>query len=233
VAVREQLDYELYRSLRTQRRRSPKLKRLTLSQDQVDQLLDSPDPDTLQGLRDRALMGLLLCTGLRPMEIARLHVDDLRQSLKGELALRVSPGYGCRERLIPYDSLVWVLDLVQAWLDTASIQDGAVFRGFYPDNKTIRPTGITSRTVENILSHYPLAEGDEPPMTVKPADLRQTYACHLLREGLSTKDLQLRLGLHTWEAINDAKSRCSKAPDFSSFGSPKTTVARTVLGREP
>ena len=48
-----------------------------LPADRVDELINSPDPATPQGLRDRALLVLAARTGLRPVDIVGLRLGDI------------------------------------------------------------------------------------------------------------------------------------------------------------
>lgn len=80
-----------------------------LNSEQAQRLLQLPSINSLVGLRDTALIVLMLCTGIREMEVAALEVDDLRQSKEGELSLSVRNGKGKKERLIPYGALDWCL----------------------------------------------------------------------------------------------------------------------------
>ena len=68
--------------------------------------------DTLVGLRDMSLLAMMLCTGVREAELSALDVPDLRQKLGGALALHVREGKSCKERLVPYGELEWVLAVV-------------------------------------------------------------------------------------------------------------------------
>ena len=72
---------------------------IRLTSNQASELLARPNPKTLNGLRDLALIATLLCTGLREGEAAKLQVSDLRQSLSGELAVLVREGKGAKQRL--------------------------------------------------------------------------------------------------------------------------------------
>ena len=56
--------------------------------------MQAPGISSLRGLRDTALMTVMVCSGIRAAEAAALHVDDLRQHLGGELSLRVREGKG-------------------------------------------------------------------------------------------------------------------------------------------
>jgi integrase/recombinase XerD len=46
---------------------------------QANELLNAPDPSTLKGKRDRAILALLICCGLRRGELLRLEVDQITQ----------------------------------------------------------------------------------------------------------------------------------------------------------
>jgi integrase/recombinase XerD len=62
---------------------------------QARALLDAPDPTTLKGLRDRAILSIGFQVGLRRSEIVRLKVRDL-QTYRGYDALRVARKGGTR-----------------------------------------------------------------------------------------------------------------------------------------
>ena len=78
---------------------------------QVSALIQAPGIANLRGLRDTALMTLMVCTGIRAAEAASLQADDLRQHLGGELSLRVREGKGAKQRLNPLRSAELVLDV--------------------------------------------------------------------------------------------------------------------------
>jgi tyrosine recombinase XerC len=66
-----------------------------LTPEQVRALLESPDPATPKGLRDRAVLEVLYGSGLRVSELVALRVTDLT----GGRELRVM-GKGCKERVV-------------------------------------------------------------------------------------------------------------------------------------
>jgi integrase len=166
---------------------------LRLTSGQAITLLNAPGVASLRGLRDTALMALMLCTGVREAELCGLDAGDLRQEYGGELALHVRDGKGAKARLIPYGELDWCLVIVDHWLRAAGITSGAVFRGFYKGEKRTRPDALTMRAVQYILAEYPISIGGDL-RTVKPHDLRRTYASQQYEAGLDLTAIQQNLG---------------------------------------
>ena len=166
---------------------------LRLTREQAEALLAAPGSDGLRELRDTAVIALLLCTGIREAELSALEVRDLRQEMGGELALHVREGKGCKTRLVPYGALDWVLVLVDAWLQTAGITEGFVFRGFYRGYKTARPGPLSVRAIEYILARYPVTVNGEL-VRVRPHDCRRTYARRLYEAGVDVVAIQQNMG---------------------------------------
>lgn len=81
-----------------------------LSQDEVQALLDAPDPATRDGIRDRAMLHLAVCAGLRVSELTGLRTDEVAQQSR---SIRVR-GKGRRERALP----LWktAATALRAWL---------------------------------------------------------------------------------------------------------------------
>jgi len=65
-----------------------------LTSRQASGLIAAPGVSTLAGLRDTAVIAVMLCTGVREAELCALDVTDLRQHIGGELALQVREGKG-------------------------------------------------------------------------------------------------------------------------------------------
>ena len=168
---------------------------LRLKPYQVQALVEAPGIAGLRGLRDTALMTLMVCTGIRAAEAADLQVDDLRQRLGGELSLRVRQGKGGKQRLIPYGPLDWCLLYADAWLEQAGIGSGAVFRGIRRGGRTVRPSGISTCAVNGILNSHPIRI-DGRLRCVKPHDLRRTYARSAYEFGMDLERIRQNLG-HT------------------------------------
>lgn len=166
---------------------------LRLTGEQASDLLAQPGVDTLIGLRDTALIAILLCAGLREGELVSLVTDDLYASLGGEPAVRIQHGKGNKTRLVPYGDMLWSLKITEQWLRKAEIYSGPVFRGVYKGGKSIRPTALTTRAVEYILAAYPITI-DGRTRWVKPHDCRRTYARRLYESGMDLVAIQQNLG---------------------------------------
>jgi site-specific recombinase XerD len=172
-------------------------KHLRLTKHQAEALMRAPfesaENTPLQATRDCAIIALMLCTGIREMELIALDVGDLRTRFGGETALRVRRGKGCKARSIPYGDLAFCLGIADAWLSQAGVEQGAVFRGFYKGGKRLRSTRLTVRAINQILERYPISLEDRLD-TVNPHDLRRTYARRLFDAGLSILAIQQNLG---------------------------------------
>lgn len=166
---------------------------LRLSVAQATELLSRPGQDTLLGLRDTAVIALLLGTGIREAELCQLNVPDLQRRYGGEPSLQVRRGKGAKERLIPYGDFIWAFKHVERWLRVAGIEDGAVFRGFYRNAKSLRKTRITGRAINYILDRYPI-DVDGRQRVVHPHDLRRTYARLLYDAGVDLLAIRDNLG---------------------------------------
>ncbi|MDX2078890.1 MAG: site-specific integrase, partial [bacterium] len=145
------------------------------------------------------MIAILACTGIREAELVALQVDDLRQVLGGEVALRVREGKNHKQRLVPYGQLAWCLEYVDVWMAKAGITEGYVLRGILKDGKTVRPTALTVRAVNQIMNKYPLWMDNEARV-VNPHDLRRTYARNAYEFGMDLERIRQNLGhesLHT------------------------------------
>ena len=68
-----------------------------LLRDELQSVLDAPDPATRDGIRDRAMLHVAVCAGLRVSELTGLKIDDIDLP---SMSIRVL-GKGRRERTLP------------------------------------------------------------------------------------------------------------------------------------
>ena len=88
-----------------------------LSQDEVQALLDAPDPSTREGIRDRALLHLAVCAGLRVSELTGLRTDDVAPGPSAsECVERAAESGRCRsgKQLLRGSALGWLY--AEKWL---------------------------------------------------------------------------------------------------------------------
>ena len=174
-----------------------------LSTRQCNDLMRQIDLTTLPGMRDAALIALMLATGIRENEAVHLTVDDLRQSLNGEPSLWVRHGKGRKQRAVPWGENIFVLQIVDAWLRRASIHQGRVLRSFYKPRRdkqtgeTLPPKmrqSLSVRALQNIIANYPITDDHGVLIRVRPHDLRRTYARRQYAMGLDPLRIQQNLG---------------------------------------
>ena len=166
---------------------------LRLKPYQVSALLSAPGLGTLRGLRDTALMTLMVCSGIRAAEAAALHVDDLRQHLGGELSLRVREGKGVKQRLILRTAGL-VLD-VCGWLARSwRLAGGRGLPRHTARRQILREQGIGAWSVNDIMNRYPISLGGGLRV-VKPHDLRRTYARNAYDFGMDLERIRQNLGI--------------------------------------
>ncbi len=96
-----------------------------LTEKEAGRLLGVPDASTLLGLRDRAMLALLVVCGLRRDELVRLEVSHLQ--LRDERWVLLDfLGKGRRRRTVAVPH--WVKRLLDAWLTASAITEGPLFR---------------------------------------------------------------------------------------------------------
>ena len=157
-----------------------------LSKDQAQELLNSPDITTLKGLRDRAVLAVMLGAGLRRSEVSNLSFEHIQQRA-GRWVIVDILGKGNRVRTIPIAP--WVKYAIDAWVNAAGITDGRIFRGLWRYGYTLNPNSeqISTQVVYNIVKEY-AGEG------VAAHDLRRTYAKLSNQGGAALGQIQLNLG---------------------------------------
>ncbi len=168
---------------------SPKLGRPlpdSLSEAQVDALLDAPDTNDAVGLRDRAMLELLYATGLRVSELVSLEHSQI--SLQQGIVRVV--GKGNKERLVPMG------DEAVSWIEQYKIEARAdLMKGHELSAQlfvTRRGSGMTRQAFWYLIKRYALQVGIG--QKISPHTLRHAFATHLLNHGADLRVVQLLLG---------------------------------------
>ena len=162
------------------------------SKAQARQLLDAPSDDTVEGLRDRAILSVGLQVGLRRAEIAALTVGDLHQN-RGYDSLRVIRKGGRRDALAINPQTAARL---RAYLERAGHAgdiDGPLFRPLHHNGKqsqarrAMHPDAI-DRLVRKHVAAIGLARG------YSAHSMRATFITTALENGAQLEDVQKAAG---------------------------------------
>jgi len=195
VAVRRLLAYgveegviESDLSLATVRMRLPRTLPKVLHPDETRALIEAAEPDSLLGLRDRAMLEVLYGAGLRVTELVGLSLSAV--DLRGG-CLRVL-GKGQKERVVPLGEAA--MEALQAYLEGAREE----LLGNRPDRKfsvflTRRGTAMTRQNFFTRLRGLARRAG-VPTERVSPHVLRHAFATDLLEGGADLRAIQSMLG---------------------------------------
>ncbi|AHG64696.1 site-specific tyrosine recombinase XerD [Advenella mimigardefordensis] len=158
----------------------------TMSEQQVDQLLEAPNTRDALGLRDRAMLETLYASGLRVTELVSLKV--LHLSLN-ENVVRVVMGKGGKDRLVPVGAQA------AYWLERYLKEARPELLGQRQSDDlflTRRATGMTRQAFWQLIKKYALQADIHTPLS--PHTLRHAFATHLLNHGADLRVVQLLLG---------------------------------------
>lgn len=155
-----------------------------LSRDQASAMVNAPDTSTIKGLRDRAILGLMLGCGLRREELTTLTVEHLQQR-DGRWVILNLTGKHNRTRTIPMAA--WVKALIDLWTQAAGIASGFVFRAIRKGGH-IQDNGLTPQAIWYVVEEYSPIEG------LAPHDLRRTFAKLADKAGAPLAQIQKTLG---------------------------------------
>ncbi len=156
----------------------------TLTEADVEALLDAPDLETPLGLRDRAMLEVLYATGLRVTELVTLTQSQInpRQGL-----VRVI-GKGDKERLVPLgeEALHWLVRYLREGRHLLLGNDQELL---FPSQ---RGTCMTRQTFWHRIKQLATVAGVQKNLS--PHTLRHAFATHLLNHGADLRVVQLLLG---------------------------------------
>jgi site-specific recombinase XerD len=180
---------------------------LTLRQAQT--LVNAPDIATVKGLRDRAILAVLLGCGLRRSEVAALTFSHVQQR-DGRWCIVDMRGKHGRIRTVPMPT--WVKVGIDAWTAAAAVADGHVFR---PVNRGDRVAGdrLGEKVVWQMLRDYAEAAGVPG---IAPHDARRTCAKLCRAAGGELEQIQMLLGhasVQTTERYLGTKQDLVHAPN--------------------
>jgi site-specific recombinase XerD len=158
-----------------------------LTKSQAQRLLTAPNIETLKGLRDRAILAVMIGAGLRRSEVAALTFDHIQQR-DGRWTMVDITGKGNRVRTVPIPS--WVKLAIDEWAQSANINSDLVFRAIHKGG-FIKHESMTPQAIRDVVNFY----GNEIGVKELAAhDLRRTFAKLAHKGGAGLDQIQLSLG---------------------------------------
>jgi integrase/recombinase XerD len=160
-----------------------------LSPEDVDNLLKSPDTESVLGLRDKAMLEVLYASGLRVSELINLKVNQLDM----EVGYLRTLGKGSKERIVPIGTMAkkavenYILNSRPALV--SSRKDGRKAEELFV---TRRGRGMTRQGFWKLLKSYVTQANIRA--SVSPHTLRHAFATHLLERGADLRSVQQMLG---------------------------------------
>jgi integrase/recombinase XerD len=167
---------------------TPKLPRLlpdTLSEQDVECLINAPDVDIPLEMRDRTMLEVLYACGLRVSELTQLTTANI---FLNQGMIRVM-GKGNKERLVPLgETAIFWLDKYLAHTRLSLLKNPQV-DVLFPSN---RGSFMTRQTFWYAIKRYAARAGIKKDLS--PHTLRHAFATHLLNYGADLRAVQMMLG---------------------------------------
>lgn len=165
-----------------------------LGEGEMVTLIEAPPPDTLRGLRDRAMLSLMYAAGLRVSELVSLTLGDVDRA-RGIVS---AFGKGKKRRLVPLGEVA--LEHLAVYLEARERDTAA--RAARTGSKAAKvsqllfpsPRGgkLTRQAFWKIVGRT--ARGAGIRGHVHPHQLRHSFATHLLSGGADLRSVQTLLG---------------------------------------
>jgi integrase/recombinase XerD len=161
----------------------------TLTEAQVEALLNAPDVSAALGLRDKTMLELMYASGLRVSELVGLTTLNLSAQ---DGVLRIV-GKGGKERLVPFGQVAghWLGHYLAG--ARAELLAGKQSQDLFVTARGVQAGSVMSRVMFWMLvKKYAQIAGIVVPMS--PHTLRHAFATHLLNHGADLRAVQMLLG---------------------------------------
>ena len=172
-------------TLKIQTPKIPKSLPKSLSEDEVEGLLEAPDIKTDVGMRDRSMLELLYACGLRVSELVGIQLTEV---ILIDGVIRVT-GKGSKIRLVPMgeEAVDWIKKyLVES---RQNILNKQTSKFLFVTN---RGGEMTRQAFWYLIKKYALMANIDKPMS--PHILRHAFATHLINHGADLRVVQMLLG---------------------------------------
>ena len=152
----------------------------SMSEAEVDKLLNSPDVANKIENRDKAMIEMLYATGMRISELVNLKITDVDMK---RCVVKVF-GKGSKERLVPFGETA--LDSLRSYLNE---REQSSSKEIFLSNRGKKMTRVAFwQRVKVYLIRENLKK------SISPHTLRHAFATHLLNRGADLRSVQLLLG---------------------------------------
>ena len=157
---------------------------VSISDVDVDLLLNAPKQYSFIGCRDRAMLELLYATGMRVSELINLKFSDvdLTRSIVKVL------GKGSKERLIPFGESA--NEFLRIYLENRSKR--SLSKSIQYIFVSTKGSKITREAFWHRIKQY--SSNIDIAISISPHTLRHAFATHLLNRGADLRSVQLLLG---------------------------------------
>lgn len=157
----------------------------SLSEQEVEDLLNSPNTNDAMGLRDRAMLELLYASGLRVSELVGIQVNEVSTQ---DGVVRVT-GKGSKTRLVPMgqEAADWIDRYIK--ISRPEMLQKHLCDALFVTN---RAQGMTRQAFWHIIKRYAAQAGIHKH--ISPHVLRHAFATHLLNHGADLRVVQMLLG---------------------------------------
>jgi integrase/recombinase XerD len=163
-----------------------------LSTAEARELLSHIHRDSLKGLRDYALILLLIRTGIRRAEASAANVDDLTQE-QGHYVLTIRHGKGDKRRKVKV--MPDAYRAIQEYRHELALHEVSfsrpLFLAHWKGGK-VRGYKMSEKAIERTLLHY--AQQMTTPRALTPHDMRATFATLALEGGAQLHQVQYAMG---------------------------------------
>jgi integrase len=193
-----------------------------LSRDEARAAIEAANPETNAGLRNRALLTLMLQTGIRSSEARALRLEDFY--IHPRAGIHIRNGKGRKHRDLPLHANT--VKELHAWLRIRGTTDGPLFptnRGTHMESGALEL--IVKTTVGKAIAVCPSLSN----RNITPHILRHTAAMFMLDSGVDITVIALYLGhadvKTTYRYLHHNRRIKERAMDQTAFPAPTPRVA--------
>ena len=155
-----------------------------LSENELNALVSQPDKYSAKGIRDKAILEMLSCTGLQVNELINLTTSDINLSIKTVVIAKNEEN----ERILPLNQTAY--SAVKTYIDKVR----PLHLAEETDALFINSGGLplTRQGIWKIVSKY--AEKSGINRNVSPQTIRNTFINRLLKNGVDINDVREIIG---------------------------------------